>query len=147
MRSIISILAIFVTMIIAVPVILAVDDSVKTAEIVSPQKIQEVEGRVKTVYGIDGRPVNQSQNAKGFHQIQGSAKLVNGVDTVDLNTSTANGGQDISFLGDSTYFGMARAVVVNGHTYTIVPISGKRFIVVSSDTTDTATVRFKLEGE
>jgi len=145
-KTLISLMAIFASLIIGVPLLLAVD-SLKTEEPVVPQKVEQIEGRVKTVYGIDGRPVNQSQNAKGYHRVQGNAKLQNGVDTIDLNTSTGDGGQDVTFIGDSTYFGMARAVLVNGHTYTIVPISGKRFVVVSSDTTDTATVRFRLEGE
>ena len=147
MRVIIGFTAVFLALLVGVPLLLAVDDTLKPPEIVLPQRSDETEGRVKTVYGINGRPVNQSQDAKGFHRVQGSAKLVNGVDTIDLNTSTADGGHDISFLGDSTYFGLARAVVVNGHSYTIVPISGTRFVVVSSDTTDTATVRFRLEGE
>ena len=146
MKSIISITAIYLGLFIGTGIIGA-DNIIPMTDSVQINKSVNVEQKTKTVYGVDGRPVNQSQYAKGFHRIHGTSTMVNGVDTITLNTSTANGDQDVSFIGDSTYFGMARSISVNGYTYTIVPISGKKFVVVSSDTTDTATVRFTLEGE
>ena len=61
-------------------------------------KGDDIEGKVKTVYDINGRPVNQSQDAKGFHRVTGSVKLVDGKATITLNTNIAEGRQDISFI-------------------------------------------------
>ena len=105
--------------------------------------------QIKTRYDITGRVVNQRQDSKGYHRIVDSASLSNGVDTITLNTSITNGQQDVSFLDATTFFGTAWAssLTSRGNTYTIIPLSATQFIVVSSDTTDSATVRFQVEGE
>jgi len=114
----------------------------------SDEATKEAEQKIKTIYGIDGRPYSQSEYAKGLHQVWGTAKMINGVDTIEINTSTQDGTQDVSFGDATAYFGTARAFVDNGHSYKIVPISGNKFVIISSDTTgsDTSSVRFKLEG-
>lgn len=110
---------------------------------------QNVEGKVKTRYDINGNPINQGLNAKGLHRVVGSTKLVSGLSLITLNTSTANGQQDVSFTDSTTYGGKAwsAALANRAKRYSILPVSGKQFYVVSSDNTDTVTVRFEVEGE
>lgn len=108
----------------------------------------EDEKRVKTHYDIFGNPVNQSIDSKGWHTVVGVVKLVAGQSTVTLNTSTSEGRQDISFIADSTYRGMAWSLdVTNIRSYRVYPTSGKQFIIKSDSTGDTSTVRFRVEGE
>ncbi len=111
--------------------------------------VKQSEQKIKTRYSISGDVVNQAQNAKGYHRVTGTATLANGVDTVVLNASVSNGRQDVSFLADSTYFGTAWPLSISHRSkrYSVLPLSGTRFVVVSSDSTDTATVRFQVEGE
>jgi len=108
---------------------------------------QEVKRQIKTVYDPLGRPVNQARDAKGYHRVRGTANLVNGIDTITLNTGTADGRQDVSFLADSTYHGRAWTMS-SGDTvrYWIIPISATQFIIKASDTV-TGTVRYQVEGE
>jgi len=107
-----------------------------------------VEGRVKTVYDINGRPVNQSQDSKGWHRVSGTATLSSGVANIQLNTSTANGKQDISFMSENTYSGTAWSLdTSNTNTYRVYPVNGSSFLIKSSSGTDSATVGFKVEGE
>lgn len=115
----------------------------------APAEIKDIEGKVKTVYGTDGRPINQSENSKGYHRVSGSCKLKGtGVDTVSLNSSIADGRQDITFIGQSTYFGQAWSLSsANGNTYRVIPIGGNKFEIRSSSSTDTNTVNFQVEGE
>ncbi len=110
---------------------------------------QLVKRQIKTRYDINGRAVNQSQDAKGHHRVVGSCTLSSGVDTVSLNTSTADGKNDISFISSSTFSGRVwSANLANrSKTYSIMPLSGTKFVVVSSDTSDTAAVQFVVEGE
>lgn len=133
------------------PVLMAVEkDSVdhKDEKTAKKSDIVLLKRQIKTQYDIYGRPVNQAQNAKGHHMVVGSTKLVSGVDTLTLNTSTTDGKQDISYMADSTYSGRAWSLSAsNSNRYWIVPLSGTQFIVKSSSGTDTATVRFILEGE
>lgn len=112
-------------------------------------KVKKSETKVKTRYDISGRPVNQGQNLKGFHRVVGSCKLVSGIYTVTLNSSTAESRQDISFTNATTYSGRAWTLNVADRSkiYSVKPISGIKFNVVSSDTADTATVQFEVEGE
>lgn len=130
-----------------------VDDNAHSANAKDDNKsiarqVEIVKGQIKTNYDITGRPVNQAEDAKGRHRVLGSATLVNGVDTISLNTSTQNGRQDVSFIDNSTYFGQAWIVGGNGgKTYEIRAIAGNKFVIVSSDTTDTNTVNFQVEGE
>ncbi len=128
------------------------DDEVKKDTVTVEAEVdkkENIEGAIKTRYDVQGRPVNQRLNAKGMHQVVDVCKLVGGVDTISLNTSTAKGRMDISFLNSASYHGTVTPLTLSsrGNTYTLIPISGKRFIVVSSDVTDTATVRFALKGE
>ncbi len=108
----------------------------------------DTEGKVKTVYDINGRPVNQSQDAKGLHRVSGTVKLVAGLSTVTLNTNISNGRQDISFISESTYRGQVWVSdTSNSNIYGIYPQSGTQFIIVSSDAADTNTVNYWVEGE
>jgi hypothetical protein len=120
------------------PIVLSVDN----------QDLRAIEGRLKTLYGIDGRPISQGQDAKGYHRVQGTAKLTAGVDTIDLNTSTADGRENVGFVGQSNYHGSAWSLSsANTASYRLIPISGSRFVITSSSATDTATVQFQVEGE
>lgn len=108
----------------------------------------DVERRVTTAYDIYGRPVDQSQYNKGLHTVMGVTTLASGVDTLSLNTSVAEGRQDISFQSETTYHGTAWSLdATNTNTYRVIPLSGHRFVVKSSSGVDTATVRFFLEGQ
>ena len=108
----------------------------------------QVEKRVKTVYDSNGRPVNQAMDAKGWHQVAGSVTLASGKATVALNTSTANGRQDVSFRSNKTYRGSAWSLdTSNTYTYRVYPLTGSSFLIRSSDTGDTATVYYRVEGE
>ncbi len=126
-----------------------VTDSAKVEKAeVKKADLLTVKRQVKTRYDIFGRVVNQVQNAKGLHSITGSCKLVAGIDTISLNTSTANNKQDISFLNQTSYSGRSWSLSAsNTNRYWIVPLSSTKFIVKSSDGADTATVRFEVRGE
>lgn len=107
-----------------------------------------VEKKIKTTYDEYGRPVNQGQDRKGQHRVTGSTNLSSGKATISVNTSTAEGKQDVSFLSSATYRGVAWSLdTTNTNRYWVVPLTGKTFMVKSSDTTDTVTVHWKLEGE
>lgn len=109
---------------------------------------KQIELKVKTVYSVDGRPVNQALDAKGYHRITDSVKLVAGRANITLNTSTSDGKQDVSFLSWSTYAGQAWSRdTLATNTYQIIQITGSRFVVKSSDSADTSTVYFRVEGE
>lgn len=112
-------------------------------------KVQQSEGKTKTRYDINGRPVNQGLNVKGFHRVVGSVRLSSGTATVNLNTSTDGGKQDISFTSATTYSGRAWTLSISDRSkvYSVKPINGKKFSVVSSDTADATTVHFEVEGE
>lgn len=116
--------------------------------IIDGQAADDTEQRVKTIYDADGRPVNQAIDSKGWHQVTGQVKLASGRSTVTLNTSTADGKQDVSFRDSSTYRGSAWSLdTSNAYTYRVIPLSGARFQIRSSEPTDTATVRYRVEGE
>ena len=133
--------AIFFLVAIVAPIALTING-------VEEEPKEEVEGRIKTVYGIDGRPINQSQYAKGYHRVFGECKLVNGIDTISINSSTEDGLQDVTFIGKGTYHGKVWSLNSdNTKSYRIIPLDGQRFIVRSSDTTDTNTINFQVEGE
>ena len=107
-----------------------------------------VQKKIRTIYDSNGRPVNQGQDRKGWHQVAGSTKLSSGKATVTLNTSTTQGRQDISFLSSVTYRGIASSLdTTNTNRYWIVPLGGTSFRIKSSDGADTATVQWKVEGE
>jgi len=109
---------------------------------------EQVEGKIKTIYGPDGRPINQSETAKGWHQVAGTVKLSYGWGSVTLNTSTVDQKQDVSFLDSTSYRGLAWSLDTNNtNTYTVIPRSGTRFVVRSSVRSDTATINYRVEGE
>lgn len=112
------------------------------------------QGLVKTVYDITGRPVNQSEDAKGFHRVADSVKLVAGSALITLNTSTADGKQDMSFIGPSTYNGFAwKSDSTANNRYEVIPLTSTIFKIKSRDSTgvfdatDVSTVYYRLEGE
>jgi hypothetical protein len=118
------------------------------AIIISQPKADDTEGKVKTVYDITGRPVNQGQDSKGIHRITGQVELVLGVAVVNLNTNISNGRQDVSFISENTYSGRVWVSdTSNTNTYAIYPQSGTQFIILSSSATDTNTVNYWIEGE
>jgi hypothetical protein len=127
-----------------VPITFAVE--VKKTE---DRKNTDTKREILTVYDTAGRVVNQAQDSKGWHRVSGTVKLVAGVDTVTINTSKANGRQDSSFKSASTYYGRGQSsdIANRAKVYSILPLSGTRFVVVSSDDTDTATINFVVEGE
>jgi len=107
-----------------------------------------IEGKVKTVFGSDGRPINQSQEAKGYHRISGEIKMVNGRDTIELNSSANDGRNDVTFIGIKTYTGSAWSLVAsNTKSYRLIPLAGNKFEIISTDSLDTATVQYMVEGE
>ncbi|GAH16042.1 unnamed protein product, partial [marine sediment metagenome] len=111
------------------------------------REIKKLQGKVVTSYDINGKPIHQSQDAKGWHRQFGTATLSGGRAIVNLNSSPIEGKQDVSFIADSTYRGVAWSLdTTNTNTYWIIPLSGIRVLVKSSDGADTATVRFLLEG-
>jgi len=110
-------------------------------------EIRKLQGEILTTYSPDGEPIHQSQDAKGWHRQFGAATLDNGRAIVNLNSSPAEGKQDVSFMADSTYRGVAWSLdTTNTNIYWIIPLSGTQILVKSSDNADTATVRFLLEG-
>lgn len=113
------------------------------------RKVIDVKREILTVYDTTGRVINQLRDAKGWHKVSGTVTLVSGVDTVNINTSKVNGRQDLSFTSTSTYSGRAWSTNIanRAKVYTILPLSGTQFVVVSSDNTDTATINFVVEGE
>lgn len=105
--------------------------------------------QLRTTYTRDGLPINRGAVAKGFHRVAGETTLVAGVDTVSLNTSIQGGKQDISFTDATSYSGRAWSMDLanRAKVYSVLPISGSKFVVVSSSGTDTVTVKYVLEGE
>ena len=111
-------------------------------------QVKIAERKIKTNYDENGRPINQGQGQKGQHRIVGSTTLSGGKATITVNTSTAQGRQDVGFLSSTTYRGHAWSLdTTNTNRYWIVPLSGKIFMVKSSDGADSATVQWKVEGE
>lgn len=107
-----------------------------------------VEGKIKTIYDSNGQPKNQSERAKGWHQISDSVQMVSGRANVTLNTSTAGGKQDVSFISFKTYNGTAWSTDSNNvYTYRIIPLTGSVFQVHSSGSGDSSWVQYKVEGE
>lgn len=113
-----------------------------------PENKRKILGEIKTVFDANGRPINQSQSAKGFHRVSGTIKLSRGRALITLNTRTIDGRQDVSFISSLTYKGVVTITdTVNNKTYRVYPQNGRQAIIMSSDTSDTATVGYTLEGE
>ena len=106
---------------------------------------------ILTRYLISGRVANQAQDAKGMHEVLGSVTLSSSTATVTLNTSTAEGKQDISFRDSTTYTGQVFSMNPNDTAiYRVVAVSGKQFtikVLRASDWSNTATVKYVLRGE
>lgn len=108
---------------------------------------QDIERNVKTAYDAKGRPAFQSENNRGYHTILDQTTLSNGRDTVNLNTSVADGRQDISFYSKDSFSGVAWSTTeADTNTYRVIPLSGASFIILSSDTAYAGTVNYKVEG-
>lgn len=123
-------------------------DSTKTEMKISPIDENRILGKVKTIYTMKGRPTQQARGSKGWHQVADSVKLVAGRAIVSLNTSTAQGRQDVSFISKVTYRGMAFGLDTSGTAiYKLFPLSGTSFLIKSSSVTDTAMIYFRVEGE
>lgn len=137
-----NIIGIVLCVAICCPIAAQIEDTTK----VDQSKV--VEKKIRTIYGGDGRPMNQGQDRKGWHQVTGSVDLLRGNGIYTLNISNALGKQDVSFLSDSTYWGFAWSLdTTNTNRYWVVPLTGKTFMVKSSNGSDTATVHWKVEGE
>lgn len=111
------------------------------------ERIDQLRLEILTTYDTTGGVFAQSQNSKGWHRTFGTVTLVDGEAVVTLNVSPQSGKQVIEFMGDSTYRGHAWSLdTSNGQTYRVYPQAGGQCLIKSSDTTDTATVNFLLEG-
>lgn len=131
-----------------------VAEEIKKDSVVAKEKMvpmfdeKRVLGKIKTIYTTAGRPTQQARASKGWHQVADSVKLVAGRAIVSLNTSTARGRQDVSFISKVTYRGMAFNLdTLSITTYKLTPLSGTKFLIKSSSTTDQALVYFLVEGE
>ena len=124
-------------------------DSVETeVRKMSASNEKRILGKVKTIYTTKGRPTQQARASKGWHQVADSVRLVAGRAMVSLNTSTAKGRQDVSFISQVTYRGMAFNLdTLSTATYKLTPLSGTKFLIKSSSTTDISLVYFLVEGE
>ena len=137
----------FWIVLMCVSLALAAADTTRVAKPAVPDA-RKITGEIKTVFGIDGRPVNQSQTSKGFHRVTGTTRLVNGRATIRLNTRTVEGRQDVTFLSKNTFKGIITVLdTTNGKSYRVVPLSAKEAYIISTDSTDTQTVNYTLEGE
>ena len=132
---------------LALPLSAAID-SVKVDLNLETAQEKRILGKIRTIYTTQGRPTQNTPSAKGWHQISDSQKLTAGKARVTVNTSTANGRQDVSFLSKTSYRGTAFSLdTLNGKSYRLIPLSGTEFVIISSDSTDTSTVLFLVEGE
>lgn len=123
-------------------------DSTKTEVKTTDIDEKRIIGKIKTIYTAKGRPTQQKRASKGWHQVADAVKLVAGRATVTVNTSTAEGRQDVSFIDKTSYRGLAFSLdTVNTFTYRLVPISGIKFMIISSSPSDTVTVNYLVEGE
>jgi len=143
MRREIILLGICVTM---MAIYCPVADEVKDTTKVDQPKV--IERKIKTIYDMNGRPVNQGQDRKGWHQVVGSISILRGRGIVTLNMSITEGKQDVSFLSSLTYRGVAWSLdTTSTNRYWIVPLTANKFMVKSSDSTDNGTIHWKVEGE
>ena len=116
-------------------------------------RVEELEGKSFTIYGIDGRPFSQGQDQKGLHFIMGTVKIDNyGTGEINLSDSVGVSNQDVSFRNSSSYVGIAIPDSDNmgehrDKIFHVVPLTGKRAIATSGEVGDTATVTFILIGE
>ncbi len=112
------------------------------------EETRQLKGQMQTIYdAVTGNPKYQAQSTRAHHKADGSAKMVRGRSVVVLNTSIGQARQDMSFSNEDSY----RATVwtndtTNTFTYVTVNLSGKKFIVKSSDADDTSTVFYRVEG-
>lgn len=132
----------------AIPMAFSQQDDDSNKIVIEQFELPNTEGRVKTQYDINGRPINQSEEAKGLHYITGSVTLSGGRATINFNTSTADGKQDVSFIGVGTYRGIVWSTdTSNINVYKIVPLSGIQCLIMSDSISDVSTVNYRLVGE
>lgn len=115
------------------------------------REVADIKRRIGLVYTSSGEVFQEGETGitdGQFHEVKGTSKLVAGVDTVTLNDGPSGNLADVTFISDSSYYGTVAPVNtgISNH-YKIVPISKNKFCVESSDATDTATVRWRVEGE
>lgn len=120
-----------------------------SAIIIAAQDKAEVKDEIVTIYDSDGRVEGQSQDNKGWHRIIGSVSLSGGEATVNLNTALTNGRQDVSFQDLFSYGGYCWTTTQSNKTneYRVYPVSGTQFKIISSDGSDTKTIRYLVEGQ
>lgn len=113
------------------------------------KRIERLEGRSFTRHGTDGRPVNQGQDQKGYHKSVGEVTLSSGRAVVSLNNLPGEGKQSVSFISSETYHGKAWSLdTTNGKRYAVYPISDKQVMIKClTDTLDSSTVKYQVEGE
>lgn len=104
---------------------------------------------VKTSYrSSTGLVANQGQYRQGFHVSLDTVTLVSGEATIDLNTQVSPGKRDVSFVDVRSYGGVVHSLdTASDNTYRIVSLSGGKFRIVSSDSTDIGTVKFMMLGD
>lgn len=118
------------------------------------QRVDDLDGKSFTIYGIDGKPYSQGQDQKGLHFVYGTTKLQSlGRSLVNLNTASDGDVSNVSFKSKNSYSGFASPLtlltddMVLYKTYHIYPKSGNQFYVTSSHLNDTVTVNYMLVGE
>lgn len=121
----------------------------KIAEMDGGTAEQDIQSQMRTSYQTTtGLIDNQGTYRQGAHSSNDTVTLVAGEATIDISTAVTPGRMDQSFLSAQSYGGYAYTLdTTNAATYRLVPISGRRFTIISSDSTDTATVHFKVEGD
>ena len=104
---------------------------------------------IRTTYNAEtGLVENQGQYRQGMHESAGSVTLDSGEAIINLNTKVSPGRRDVTYLGSNTYGGWVQPLdTSSANTYQLVPISGRRFKIISSSATDTATVNYRVMGD
>ena len=111
-------------------------------------KTESVKQEILTVYNSSGRVTGQAEDNPGWHRVMDTITLDDDAAViVTLNTSTADGAQDVSFQSQTSYGGYAWSISDGRTIFTITPIDGHSFWVASSDTTARHTVYYLVEGQ
>ena len=112
-------------------------------------EIKRLKGQVQTIYEIgSGRPAQQGIFQKGLHSAQDQITLVAGRAIVEVNTSIQEGKQDLSFVDKDSYRGWAWTTdSTDTNRYTVIPLSGTKFLIRSSDPADASTINYMVTGD
>ena len=128
----------------AVLLVLGAGDSTKQETLTVDATKQEI----LTIYNASGEVMGQAEDNPGWHRVMGTVTLDDDAAVVvTLNTSTADGNQDVSFQSQTSYGGYAWSICDARTNFTITPKSGHAFWVASSDTTARHTVYYIVEGQ